>query len=214
MSGSATSRFRSTLRYDVMRPRLRACCLLDVSLDLTLKMEELFFLRNVSEFHPHYAVWHPTKLYSPYSCRENLSSLLCVLFSGLEMRRNTPLLPVGGTPAYPDWSISLFSLVPPRKYRHTYIFFFSSCGGVRLSPLGTSATNWPIVPAPDDRWWWVWSSRWNENWQGKLKYSEKTCPSATLSTTNSAWPDVDSNPGRRGGKPATNRLSYSTALYR
>jgi hypothetical protein len=23
-------------------------------------------------------------------------------------------------------------------------------GGVRLSPLGTSATNWPIVPAPDD----------------------------------------------------------------
>jgi hypothetical protein len=25
-----------------------------------------------------------------------------------------------------------------------------SSGGVRLSPLGTSATNWPIVPAPDD----------------------------------------------------------------
>jgi hypothetical protein len=22
---------------------------------------------------------------------------------------------------------------------------------VRLSPLGTSATNWPIVPAPNDR---------------------------------------------------------------
>jgi hypothetical protein len=26
-----------------------------------------------------------------------------------------------------------------------------SCGEVRLSPLGTSATNWLIVPAPDDR---------------------------------------------------------------
>jgi hypothetical protein len=25
-----------------------------------------------------------------------------------------------------------------------------SWDGVRLSPLGTSATNWPIVPAPDD----------------------------------------------------------------
>jgi hypothetical protein len=24
-------------------------------------------------------------------------------------------------------------------------------GGVRLSPLGTSATNWPIVPAPDNK---------------------------------------------------------------
>jgi hypothetical protein len=23
-------------------------------------------------------------------------------------------------------------------------------GGVRLSPLGTSATNWPVVPTPDD----------------------------------------------------------------
>jgi hypothetical protein len=49
--------------------------------------------------------------------------------------------------------------------------FIISCGGVRLSPLGTSVTIWPIVPAPDDRW--VWSSRWNENWQGKPKCSEK-----------------------------------------
>jgi hypothetical protein len=43
-------------------------------------------------------------------------------------------------------------------------------------------------------------------------YLEKTCPRATLFTTNSIWPDVGSNPGRRGGKPATNRLSYGTAL--
>jgi hypothetical protein len=40
---------------------------------------------------------------------------------------------------------------------------------------------WPIVQTPDDRWGWLW----NEEWQGKLKYSEKTCPSATLSTTKS-----------------------------
>jgi hypothetical protein len=31
------------------------------------------------------------------------------------------------------------------------IFFLFSWGGVRLSLLGTSATNWPIVPAPGDR---------------------------------------------------------------
>jgi hypothetical protein len=31
----------------------------------------------------------------------------------------------------------------------------------------TSASNWSIVPAPDDRW--MWSSQWNENWQGKPK---------------------------------------------
>jgi hypothetical protein len=29
----------------------------------------------------------------------------------------------------------------------------------------------------------LWWNRWNE-WQGKPKYSEKTCPSAALSTTN------------------------------
>jgi hypothetical protein len=37
---------------------------------------------------------------------------------------------------------------------------------------------------------------------------EKTCPSATMSTT---WPEQGLNPSRRGGKPATNRLSYGTA---
>jgi hypothetical protein len=89
------------------------------------------------------------------------------------------------------------------------IFFFISWGGVRLNPLGTSATNWPIVPARDDRW--IWSVWWNENWQGKVKYSEKTCPSATLSTTNPRWSDLGSNPGRHGGKLATNRPSYGTA---
>jgi hypothetical protein len=86
-----------------------------------------------------------------------------------------------------------------------------SWGGLRLRPLGTSATIWPIVPAPDDRWW-VWSSRWNENWQGKPKYSEKTYPSATLSTTNPTWPDLGSILGRCGGKLVTNRLSYGTVL--
>jgi hypothetical protein len=68
------------------------------------------------------------------------------------------------------------------------------------------------VPAPDDRWWWLWSNWWNKDWQGKPKYSEKTCPSANLCTTNPTWPYPSSNPGRRGGKPATNCLSYGTAL--
>jgi hypothetical protein len=29
-------------------------------------------------------------------------------------------------------------------------FFSVTCDGVRLSPPGTSATIWPIVPVPDD----------------------------------------------------------------
>jgi hypothetical protein len=94
------------------------------------------------------------------------------------------------------WSIaivfSFLSLPPPLRE-------------VRLSPLGTLATNWRIVPALDVRWWWwMWSSQWNENWQGKLKYLEKTCPSATLSTTNLTWPNL----GHRCGKPVIDCLSY------
>jgi hypothetical protein len=30
------------------------------------------------------------------------------------------------------------------------VSFLVSRGGVRLSPFGTSVTNWPIVPVPDD----------------------------------------------------------------
>jgi hypothetical protein len=56
---------------------------------------------------------------------------------------------------------------------------------------------WPTVPAPDDRWWWLWRNWWNEEWQGK-----PTCL------------DPISNPGRRGGKPATNRFSYGAAVER
>jgi hypothetical protein len=60
-------------------------------------------------------------------------------------------------------------------------------------------------------WLWWWRIWWNKDWQGKPEYSEKTCPSAILSTTNPTWPDPGLNPGRRGGKPATNRLSYVAA---
>jgi hypothetical protein len=47
--------------------------------------------------------------------------------------------------------------------------------------------------------------------QGKPKYSEKTSPSAALSTTNPTWPGLGSNPDRRSRKPASNHLSYGTA---
>jgi hypothetical protein len=38
----------------------------------------------------------------------------------------------------------------------------------------------------------------------------KTCPSATLSTTNPIWTDPGWNPCLRGERPATNRLSHGT----
>jgi hypothetical protein len=58
-----------------------------------------------------------------------------------------------------------------------------------------------------------WSNWWNENWQGKPKYSEKNYPGATLSTTKSHMTDPVSNPGLQRWKPATNRLRYGAAFF-
>jgi hypothetical protein len=98
----------------------------------------------------------------------------------------------------------------------------SGCGIIKLklnlysggwSPIGSTrhcGHQWSIVQAPGWLWWW---RNWWNDWQGKPKYSEKTCLNAALSTTNpTCCPDA--NQGRRGGKPATNRLSYATAWLR
>jgi hypothetical protein len=60
-------------------------------------------------------------------------------------------------------------------------------GVVHLGSLGTSATEWPIVPTPgyyDDG-----EFGGMKIVQGKPNYSEKTYPSATLCTTNPSLPD-------------------------
>jgi hypothetical protein len=58
------------------------------------------------------------------------------------------------------------------------LFFF-------IKSLGTAATSdlsYKPQMIDEDDFWSIW---WNKDWQGKPKYSEKTCPSATLSTTKS-----------------------------
>jgi hypothetical protein len=94
-----------------------------------------------------------------------------------------------------------------RTHSSSLIFFLIRLvrGGVQLGPLGTAATDCPIVPTPGDYEDGEFCR--NEDWQGKPKYSEKTRPSATLSTTNPTCPDLGSIQSRRGGKRATNRLS-------
>jgi hypothetical protein len=89
--------------------------------------------------------------------------------------------------------------------------YFLICMGWGWSPFGSTrhcCHQLPIVPAPGDyddgEFWW-------NDWQGKPKYSDETCSNAALSTTHSTC-CPDANPGRCGGKPATNRLSYGTAL--
>jgi hypothetical protein len=52
-----------------------------------------------------------------------------------------------------------------------------------------------------------------DDWEGQPTYSEKTRLSAVLSTTNPAWLNWGSNPGRRSGKLATNSLRYISMVY-
>jgi hypothetical protein len=73
----------------------------------------------------------------------------------------------------------------------------------------TAATNRPIVPAPsnydDGEISGMMTGRGNRSIRRKPA-PVPLCPPQTPH----ACPDA--NPGRRGGKPATNRLSYGTAL--
>jgi hypothetical protein len=81
-------------------------------------------------------------------------------------------------------------------------------GGIQLGPLGTAATNRPIVPAPGD---------FDDGEIGEIigrgNRSTLRKPAPLLlcrPQTPTCCPDA--NPGRRGGKTATNRLSYGTAF--
>jgi hypothetical protein len=85
---------------------------------------------------------------------------------------------------------------------HRGIIFFLICivgGGVQTG--STRHVGHLLAYCNCPGWLWGWRIWWNE-WQGKPKY---------LSTTNPTWPDPGLNPGRRGGKPATNRFSYGAA---
>jgi hypothetical protein len=60
----------------------------------------------------------------------------------------------------------------------------------------------------------VMEHQWTEIDREKPTARRKTCPRATLSTTNPTWTDPGSNPGLSGERPATNRLSHGMAYIR
>jgi hypothetical protein len=78
-----------------------------------------------------------------------------------------------------------------------------------LGPLGTAATNRPIVPAPGE----YDDGETGGMMIGKGNRSTRRKP-APLPLCPPQTPHAcpDANPGRRGGKPATNRLSYGTSI--
>jgi hypothetical protein len=54
--------------------------------------------------------------------------------------------------------------------------------------------------------------QWNYTDREKPKNSKRTCPSVTVSATYTTWSQPGANPGLRGKRPATNRLSHRTVF--
>jgi hypothetical protein len=59
---------------------------------------------------------------------------------------------------------------------------------------------------------WVWRAtvEWHIDGENRRNW-RKSCPSATLSTTNATWIDLGANPGLRSERPVTNGLRHGTA---
>jgi hypothetical protein len=69
-------------------------------------------------------------------------------------------------PAAVVWSRRLTAWAMARPSRQ-FDWFFLLAGW----DFGYRGHYWPIIPAPDDRWLWLWRNWWNEDWQGKPMYS-------------------------------------------
>jgi hypothetical protein len=81
-------------------------------------------------------------------------------------------------------------------------------GWSQLSPLGTEANNRPIVPVPVDYGDGEFGGMIG---RGNQSTPTKPAPVPLCPPQNPTY-CPDANPGRRYGKPATNPLSYRTAI--
>jgi hypothetical protein len=82
-------------------------------------------------------------------------------------------------------------------------------GGVQTGSTRTSATKWPPVPAPGDCGDGEFGGM--KIGRGNRSNQRKSAP-APLCPLQIALVRTGSNPGSRGEKPATNRLSYGAAV--
>jgi hypothetical protein len=95
------------------------------------------------------------------------------------------------------------------KIKVTFFLIGIVGGGVQLGPLGTAATNMPIVPAPGD-----YDDGEIGGMIGRENRSTRRKPAPVpLCPPQTPHACPDANPGRCGGKPATDRLSYGKAKH-
>jgi hypothetical protein len=94
---------------------------------------------------------------------------------------------------------------------HCLGFFFPE-DGVGLLPNRACLRVLTLAYYAFPRWYEFGERRWNNILtEENRRTRRKTCPSATLSTTNPTWIDPGVNTGLRGERSATNDLSHVTA---
>jgi hypothetical protein len=91
-----------------------------------------------------------------------------------------------------------------KDFQGKLIFIVAKVGDyvfVELRPLTCPLSSPQVIHK------WIWSNG-GMIWKDKNRRTRrKTCPSPTLSTTNPTWTALSTNPGLRGKKPATNRVT-------
>jgi hypothetical protein len=114
-----------------------------------------------------------------------------------------------------DTDNEMLSSIPVQSLVHLLLalqngIFFSHSGG--WSPYWVHSARRPLQAyCTCPRWLWWWRIWWNEDWQGKPKYLDKTCPSATLSTTN---PTCQTRARTRAAAVGSQRLTaYKTVSF-
>jgi hypothetical protein len=93
------------------------------------------------------------------------------------------------------------------------IFFYWNCG--RWSPyrMSTRRCGHVLAYCTCPGWLWGWRSWWNEMWlAGETEVLGENLLRRHFVHHKSYLPDPGANPGRRDGKPVTNRFSYGAAL--
>jgi hypothetical protein len=97
---------------------------------------------------------------------------------------------------------------------HYVTDFIFLCDWSGTQSTVTAATYWPIVPALDERWWWLWSNSWNEWVAEEIEVVRENLFQWHCVDHRSTWLDPGSNPRYRGRKPSTNGLSYGVVMWK
>jgi hypothetical protein len=105
-------------------------------------------------------------------------------------------------------SLFLMCFIHKNNLSHEQFFFLKVEVGLVPKPGCLLTLAYCAFP----RWYGFGERRWNDILTGENRRTRrKTCPTATLFTTNHTWVDPGANPGLRGERPAINDLSHGTA---